>query len=439
MVQNQPGLMWHIDAWDALGGRAFASQRERNKELADCGDSLSPTVYIGPPGFQPEQIANIAVAIAACHSNKFAPRVPPSSNGDRPDELSFSSASAVAEFVRRAFIGGGRTRGGGAPVVEGGGPEGPPEEGNAVESLANFLQEWDERKTRYGEQQPQPDHDLSEEIQRYFSPLQARFMPSVENGAMQIIASVLGAFPHGTNEMNIEKWHAAASTLEAAISELGIWRAWHLNGRPMSHNANQYLFVQVKVFAETRSKWPSYFPQSAAAARYLLRCPFCPGNGITDMRAHLELFLDLYRNYEFHWQDSAGSSPLADRFEALFFWPLPHYVRTSEIQSVGQLLSAFVSSPGEFLRPQPGTLSIITFAAALLGSRLEDRASHEWRELAAANWLARSMPKYQFSAEVERFVLNPQLMNPLEPEVLQDEEDIAGVRDWEIDSSGADR
>lgn len=108
-------MKWHIDAWDPMGGRAFASQRTRNKDLVEYDNSRGPTVYIAPPDFRPELIANVAIAIAACHSANFNPRLPPAEgdNGALPDELAFPTADSVADFVRRAFIGGGINRGGG--------------------------------------------------------------------------------------------------------------------------------------------------------------------------------------------------------------------------------------------------------------------------------------------------------------------------------------
>src|SRR3954468_18737118 len=110
-------MEWHLDGWDRTGGLAFASLRPRNAELFDHDESCGPLVYIGPPSFRPEPIANSAVALGASRAAAFQPRVPLFG-----DELDFPSAEAVADFVRRAFVNGGATRGGGegAAVFEGG-------------------------------------------------------------------------------------------------------------------------------------------------------------------------------------------------------------------------------------------------------------------------------------------------------------------------------
>jgi hypothetical protein len=104
-------FQWHIDGWDRQAGRAFATRRSRGADLAENRADWGPTVYIGPPDFRPEQIGSTSIALSAARAAYFVESVPPNANAE--NELSFPSANAVAEFVRLAFVGSGRNRGGG--------------------------------------------------------------------------------------------------------------------------------------------------------------------------------------------------------------------------------------------------------------------------------------------------------------------------------------
>jgi hypothetical protein len=78
-----------------------------------------------------------------------------------------------------------------------------------------------------------------------------------------------------------------------------------------------------------------------------------------------------------------------------FSWPLPAYIGSEdkELTSVGSLLMAFIASPARVARWK-GAGDIVLFAAALLASRIEDRAAPNWRGRAAAKWLAGSLPTH---------------------------------------------
>jgi hypothetical protein len=94
---------WYIDAWDARGGRAFASQREPD-DKANSGTSVprarpgDTTIFVGPPGFQPELIVNTSLALAAGRAGSFVPRVPLEGA-----EIAFPSARRCG--VRKRLIG----------------------------------------------------------------------------------------------------------------------------------------------------------------------------------------------------------------------------------------------------------------------------------------------------------------------------------------------
>jgi hypothetical protein len=98
-----------------------------------------------------------------------------------------------------------------------------------------------------------------------------------------------------------------------------------------------------------------------------------------------------------------------DRFEPMFSWPLPVYIDSEEkkVTSVGGLLMAFIASPAHVANWK-GAMDIALFAAALLASRIEDRAAPNWRGRAAAKWLAGSLPTHVFSQDIEALIWEPE-------------------------------
>jgi hypothetical protein len=92
---------------------------------------------------------------------------------------------------------------------------------------------------------------------------------------------------------------------------------------------------------------------------------------------------------------NAGSIPLADRYEALFAWPLLAHIvdRSNQIFTVGNLLALFVASPTALTRHRVNRYDVLEFAAALLASRITERVSLDWREDAARAWFEGSRPR----------------------------------------------
>ena len=109
---------WHIDAWNVVGGQAFASFREREDEGKKTG-RVEGGVFLGAPYFEPEWTGNPSTALAAARA-----AFQPGFWNDDGAEVSFASIEEVRELVRRAYIAGGGGGMGPDGVVP---PEPPPD------------------------------------------------------------------------------------------------------------------------------------------------------------------------------------------------------------------------------------------------------------------------------------------------------------------------
>jgi hypothetical protein len=222
---------------------------------------------------------------------------------------------------------------------------------------------------------------------------------------VQVLATVLDGLPlYGLHTPMFEQWQEAASTLDAAISELGLWRTWFAADDLLRRNIGGYLYARGRndlkqalqrdgegvSYAQTLLRWqPTTSDPKDAIARF------------ANVVGHSIDFADDNR--------LQAAAPLTERYEALFSWPLPRYVKIEPAcRSVGELLAIFVSSPSAFTEGTPGAVDIVAFAAALLASRMEDRRREGWRERAAATWLARSVPRWLFRKDIEALIVDPE-------------------------------
>jgi hypothetical protein len=403
-------MEWRIDAWDARGGRAFATQRSADSDLAvPAAESWGPTVFIGPPSFRPEQIANIGIALGARRSGAFDARVPLDAN---LPEVAFGTADEVAEFVRRAYTFGGRDRGGdgGGGVAFEGGPGEPPlaGEGGSL-AIENFADEWAERARHLVKNTKVDGDPVDELVTRQFPrdppPAPPTALDSVQSGALQVLATLLDGLPlHGMHMPSFTRWREAASSLDAALSELALWDSWFLASEPARRLVSNYLMARGNHLL--KQELPDEF-DGVAYAQALLRWQPTRSDPDAAAQRFRETLL-----HSWHFADEQrlpSPTQFADRYEAMFSWPLPRYVRTRpEARSVGELLVSYVSAPALVAGRKPGAAHIVAFAAALLASRVEDRARENWRERAAFGWLARSVPRLIHRPEVEALVLEPQ-------------------------------
>lgn len=103
-MKNNTNQSWYIDAWCPVDGLAFASRRQESilhAENKERSLSAEETIYLCPPFFEPEEIGNLATALAATRGH-FQTGFYRSR-----EEVVFPTLSAVIETVKRVYRGGG--------------------------------------------------------------------------------------------------------------------------------------------------------------------------------------------------------------------------------------------------------------------------------------------------------------------------------------------
>lgn len=121
-VTGEGSLLWFLDAWHVVDGRAFASRR-LPEEPTNTAPRTKGSVFLSAPYFEPEWTSRPSTAMAAWRLG-FQPGL----RGANGEEIGFSSLENLREFVRRAFIaagGGGMNPAGSVIVDPGPEPETP--------------------------------------------------------------------------------------------------------------------------------------------------------------------------------------------------------------------------------------------------------------------------------------------------------------------------
>jgi len=401
---------WHFDGWDRQAGRAFATRRSRGADLAENRADWGPTVYIAPPDFRPEQIGSTSIALSAARAAYFAASVPPNANAE--NELSFPSANAAAEFVRRAFVGSGRNRGGGGeggvPPTDRNPPQRPEGEGNEFDALWSYLGIAEELRQKLEGGRVQTALPMLSLAQTFTRGVREE---GIESGALQLISSMLEARLGGKLD---GVWPPAFATLHRAMVELQIWQQWaqRPNDDPKTIRNARYLCNPVSALIGLPVD--EAFVRDNASGVIAAVIYVCSLSDTRILSEHAEYARYLFKmshgtNTLYRYAAFGMTADSFDRFEPMFSWPLPAYVNREEraVNSVGGLLMAFIASPARVAKWN-GALDIVLFAAALLASRIEDRAAPDWRGRAAAHWLAGSVPTHVFSQDIEALIWEPE-------------------------------
>lgn len=392
------GTAWFLVAWDPAGGRGLASRREARQTSIPLPAELpklcgSPTIYVGPPGFEPELVTKPSIALSAGRSGYFLQRVP-----TEGPEAAFPSARAVAEFVRRSFVGGGGTRGGGAgggeqaPEGEPPAPSGPPDlPAEAAASLRAYCLECGEVVERL-----EAGAGATDDVPQLSLEPAATWSSETDPvywGAVELVGSMLEAYPTDWRDAGPAGWLRAATSLGFALQELDLWRMLAVASRGDRPASRLERLVRAFLKAHGRPPEPpkDYFPRDFANVAWTA---LAVGPGVGQQYA--------FRN-------------VASRYEALFTWPVPRYLEaalltggepTAGVPTVGQLLGQCVATPIAFkVRPELSpAYCVVSFAAAFLASSVVPRTSGDWRIRAAHAWLTRSLPRWLFEPRLESLI-----------------------------------
>lgn len=402
--------LWYIDAIDARGGLAVASQRQGDL-MSGSMKETGPIAFIAPPSFAPEFVASRSPGFALARGQGQL--------GLFVDgrEVPFDSLAAVAEFVRRAYLrgAGGDGPGGGAPV-EGGptprpleGPEGeglrPMPEGGLekeVDPVAQLKamatqfrpQSWEKPLSfERGESRQAEGLELSR-----FEPFEGRTAARrIVRGALLLMHELCARRPgagdwHRTTSLD---WYQAAEMVVAMVYRMGLepWIREQFKGE------------------EALRRWFFILPDQRPLPH--------PGGSVSRL-----IFWDTpiyYRWLEDHrWPYFWPARRQSDAFEALGRLTVPAYLRTNDADAptVQALLSAASAAPAEsFLGSSrieaEERAEIVLFAAAFLNLREDEGAPLAeilpeifLADLAqrALTWLAANLPKRIFAPEVETLI-----------------------------------
>lgn len=270
---------WYIDSLDARAGLAFASFRQPDLIEGNAIEDAETTVFVAPPSFEPEIVANRAVAFAA-QRGSFQWGL----FNAEGEEFPFRTLEGVAEFVRRVYLrsgGGDANPDGGPPAPSPETPGGVPREptrlelgelgGGANHDIVILLQTCAEsfakrvEKCAPGDEQPFQDWYRPILAGRPAAALTtqgvaeaARAGDRLARSALVLTAEMIRRRPSGQGVDMSADWLLRAFRLAGLIDRLGIWP---LMADLLGHTAS------AKPFATASEHFVSDLPALADAAR----------------------------------------------------------------------------------------------------------------------------------------------------------------------------
>jgi len=416
-------LAWRIDSLDPRGGLAFASYRDLNY-LGKSDRGRDPQcVFMGPPGFQPEMVANRSLALAAVRG-AFQERF---FVDDR--EVTFPSLASVVEFVRRIYL-----RSAGGDGEEGGGAEKPPPlpldspdrprprlvlEKTKLPPLAKSLglaiSTFHKSTPKFGEIEEfsgWPGSRVGETQKPTSSQDDVLILASA---ALRLIQEFLLRMPEAGHLVEFIAWHESARRFGDVLSAMGLWETLGFD---------PYRDALIKLI-KPLSSWN--FPSTALndarthpqdEFRTTTLCVLLFGRS---MPLHDARFAG-------HWQAWAThSSAIGDRVADLCRIPLPKEFEPLVLNDVKQpvslyqALTAFIASPTLPATDSSQFFGLILFAATWIALSEIARGSaqvflpggampglkliqNQQVMDAGWNWLRNHLPNIRFASEVEHAI-----------------------------------
>lgn len=389
---------WYIDTLDGRGGMAFASWRT-NDLLSNPALLNRPTYYFSPPAFTPIPIASSSTALAA---ERFGFQC---GLFDEKGEIPFDDISEVAEFVRRVYLGSGRSDGtDGGPIVPIVPPDGePPDARLHFETLPH--NPLSDQAKRFGSQVNSTERgtaklfhwNLSDTKDAHWR--QALLM----RGAALTLTEMLSRFPNHGSEL--EAWETAASRLAATLIAMGgtvLLQDHQLIGPCQRFIRSAAKALELHWLADEGKDFPIEWTISAML-----------GHG--------------------DWRDWwSGPLPyLGEPLDDLAHFPISKAhastigARDPARSSIAELVSSILASPG-LLESSRDLEAILTFGAA----RIVSYQAAPWEALgrarwwsartstrsqlrsvrlsiAACKWLESELPRLSFSPSLEQLIQLP--------------------------------
>jgi len=384
MIDITIARQWRIDALDARGGLAFASQRDHRFSEIEHGGASPLCVFIGAPGFQPEIVANRSIALASIRGAfQFRLYV---KTAEGAEEVAFPTLEAVTQFVRRAFL-----RSGGGDGAGGEGGEGPtplPRDGRPDlpgtaeliekgETLANLIAgaaslfRKSSGNCKPGDVAPfgswPGSRDLDSSASRAFDGGSI-----LANAALTLLREMLRRMPDGKDTRALMNWHRDAREFGQLVGAMGIWPILWL---PPYRNAISKLMKQL---ASQRSGLAAIdllskvIPEDDYRGVYLSALLFCSALPLDDERS---------ARYNRYWEYYAGPSetgarsldPIASLGKISCPDDLAKQVRdkAGDTVSLYHALVSFVGSPVAAGGTDPKHLELILFAATWIATCAE--------------------------------------------------------------------
>jgi len=395
---------WFIDAIDARGGLAMATQRSGEYKLDALADA-GASVFISPPAFVPEYVASRSVGFALTRSRGQAGLF------YRGGEVPFDSLAAVAEFVRRSYLrgagGDGTGENGGSappPSPDGGEPGEPPDGLRGIESggesgggtdpaaallIVAGINSGRSKRLKMG---------MSHQGENLSRPVSTASRADVRRrrlarGALRILRELIRRRPKG--QPNKLHWVTILEKLLLVLTRMALWSVMFEEFHNNRDAAVTWMFGS------------NYHPVEQFE-KYLYRF-FFEGPGISP----------------FYRSDMWWAGYTTDMFDDLAAFPVPPRTvpfAAKDGQNLQALLAAAAATPEQLLHTSDNTLEqecaeLAIFAAACLNlggeyspgfwypdddncAEFADRLTSR-----AQTWLGDNIPRFVYSTGVENLIV----------------------------------
>ena len=354
------GVAWRIESFDPRAGLAFAVWRGERDTEAESKSIDWPCLYFAPPGFTPEPVGNVALALGASRGS-FQPGLLVEGR-----EAFFRTPEEVAEFVRRAYVGGaggaGDEGGGGPPQGDGDGggePERPREPERDLDRVSDDGIFWNEQYTSgflwqgvkaFATKSATLKFGVAAEFSWQAMRTQSGVEPLVV-GALGVMQRLFARMPSVGQTRDLIRWNEDVQILGGCLSRIGLWPELQFG----SQRDTFYELLHDLEIPDDR--WGSVGPPERMYA----------------------LFFDGWMPYDFRRVVFHQQDPV----DLLRRLPVPTWAgnlagEDAARQSLFHALSSFIASPQLILTAAPTGVHFVLFASACLVTCASQWRARPW-------------------------------------------------------------